>query len=115
MDTSMVSVRKWNADNLREDVKYLIERLKLYDAVVHDDGVFTVFVRDGVTKRIGRNHLKCMLRRDYLNERTRYRGKALDKFLNEFMDRIGEVAKKVIADEDREQNYCLVDIESDVV
>lgn len=96
MDKSC-SVRKWRADGLPEDVQFLMERVKAYDVVVHEDGLFTVLMDENTLSKIRRNHLKCLLRHDYQNAGRFLSGAKLNAFLERFMASLTAVAKQVIA------------------
>jgi hypothetical protein len=62
--------KDWEAE-LTDDISWIIERINSYEIGVALDGVF---VDKLTSKQIHENHLKCLLRRDYLESKGQKKG-----------------------------------------
>ncbi len=78
-------IRSWKKSGMREDCAFFIKRMDTYGIGVCTDGTFVLI--EGLIP-IHRNHLRCYLRRDYLEAGRMLSGKALDLSIGYFLDTV---------------------------
>jgi hypothetical protein len=88
-------LQAWKTDGAKAqtDLVWAIETLKGWNPVVLNDGSLV----DGETgKRLHRNHLRSMLRREYLEAGKPLSGRALHVMLDACIDAIIAINRKII-------------------
>lgn len=79
MSAQAVGFRNARTDGLYGDVKRLVECLMRLDLALNVDGVW--YDRE-TGKMVRENHVKCMVRNDYIEHGGHLRGKDLQKHIN---------------------------------
>ena len=108
-----MNIAEWRKKALSDDVAYLLGLLKRYDTIIHEDGTFTVIMggdeKTGYRAQvIGRNHLKSMLRREYMEAKRPLKGRKLNMLIEGFLRSMVTVSYESI--EGMELPECLVEI-----
>jgi len=99
MTLTAFSLKKWKSDGIRPDTKLMFSIVQRLDPLILTDGRFV----DKETRQIiRRNHLKCMLRREYIEEGGNLRGRALDKVLDGFLYALVKISNTVHEEKQRE-------------
>jgi len=88
-----VSIAKWKDDGkLKVDTSLLFEVLQRLDPYVLTDGTF---IDKETNKIIHRNHIKCMMRLEYIAAGGELRGKPLQFVIERFLIAMAGIAKRL--------------------
>jgi hypothetical protein len=100
---TVLDVVKWSKKDLPQESAWLLDRLRDFNLGVSVDGEFI----DSETKKvINTNHLRCILRRDYLSSgRNTLEGKSLNVIIDIFLNCLKRASKEIMRDPSKQHLF----------